>query len=272
MKKIIATFDINSISDSVKFYSLQLAQILPAHLSAIFFESPASFEKNIPELATVPKQKLIGKNKESKALSGLLTEFEQSCQYAKVTYSTHHDRFFAVSELLQKSIYSDLIIISASDAFYTEPSSKLFLRHLFAEIQCPILIVPGTYTPIENVTLLYDGKPLSVYAIKMFDCLFGHTQFLTPEILTVKNSDVDKNVPNSKLMKDFIKRHFPEAIYNVLHGNAEVAIPEYLKKQPASTMVVLGNHQRNAIMGLFNEGIADTLIRSIKLPLLIINR
>lgn len=271
MKKIIATFDINSISDSVKFYSLQLAQMLPAHLSAIFFENPTSFGKNVPELAVAPKQKLIGKNKDSKALAGLLTEFEQRCQYAKVTYSTHHDRFFAVSELLQKSIYSDLIVMSASDSFYTEASSKLFLRHLFAEVQCPILIVPNIYTPIENVTLLYDGKPLSVYAIKMFNCLFGHSQFLTPEILTVKNNDLDKNISNSKLMKDFLKRQFPEAVYNVLHGNPETAIPEYLKKQSAGTMVVLGNQQRNAISGLFKEGIVDILMHSIKLPLLIIN-
>jgi hypothetical protein len=273
MKKIIAAFDISKFSNSTQDYSLALAQQFPAHLTAVFFEDPEKAGAAGHEVVGATKKEVKRQHKAGQSSeAALIKDFEESCRYAEVAYSVHRDHFLAISELLQKSVYADLLIISINENFQSEKLPTRFIRHLFAEVQCPMLLVPETYEPIEKVILLYDGKPLSVNTIKLFSYLFDSANKLEPEVLTVRNEHEDMHMPNNKLMKDFMKRHYPEATYNVINGEPSEAITEYLKRQPANTMVVLGAQQRNTIMSMFKESMVDILMREVKLPLFVVSK
>lgn len=76
-------------------------------------------------------------------------------------------------------------------------------------------------------------------------------------------------MPDNKLMKEFMKRHYPKAKYTVMKGFAEDEIIKHLKMQAAGTLIVLGAYRRNAVSRWFRQSMADILMKEVKLPLFI---
>jgi len=76
-------------------------------------------------------------------------------------------------------------------------------------------------------------------------------------------------LPDNKLMKEFMHRHFPKATYTVLKGDAEDEISTYLKMQKENALVVLGAYQRDMVSRFFKRSLADCLIENVNLPLFI---
>ena len=74
---------------------------------------------------------------------------------------------------------------------------------------------------------------------------------------------------DNKLMKEFIKRHFPKSTYTIIKGSPEVEIINYLKGEKDSPLVVLGAYRRGLVSRWFRPGMADDLMASLKLPLFI---
>jgi nucleotide-binding universal stress UspA family protein len=70
-------------------------------------------------------------------------------------------------------------------------------------------------------------------------------------------------------MREFIKRHFPDATYSVTKGNAEEQISNYLREQNQGELVVLGAYRRGEISRWFKTSIADFLMKEFDKPLFI---
>jgi hypothetical protein len=131
------------------------------------------------------------------------------------------------------------------------------------------MIVPNTYRPFEKLILLYDGEPSSVHAIKMFSYLFPYMSALDTEVVTVNPKNSSLHLPDNKLMKEFMKQHYPKAKYTVMTGEAEKEIIHHLKKQKENAMVLLGAYRRSEISRWFRESMADKLMSDINLPLFV---
>jgi nucleotide-binding universal stress UspA family protein len=93
-------------------------------------------------------------------------------------------------------------------------------------------------------------------------------QFKT-EVLTVKPADESLHIPDNKLMKEFIKRHYPDAEYLVLRGNPEDEVFRYLHHQKGEPIVVLGAYSRSKLSRLLKPSMADYILQHIKMPLFI---
>jgi nucleotide-binding universal stress UspA family protein len=118
--------------------------------------------------------------------------------------------------------------------------------------------------------LLYDGGPSALYAVKMFSYLFGSFMDLPVEVLTVKNHFMaTSRVPDNKLMREFIKRHFPKASYTVIKGGAEEQIIGHLRNHKENELVVLGAYRRSELSRWFKTSMADTLMKELDTPLFI---
>jgi hypothetical protein len=89
------------------------------------------------------------------------------------------------------------------------------------------------------------------------------------EVISVNTMKQSLHVPDNRLMKEFMRRHFPKATYKVLKGLAETEIVSYLKDQPGNSMVVLGAYQRSMVSRWFKVSMADVLMKELKLPLFI---
>ena len=275
MKKIIAAFDGLKFSESLAEYAVGIAKQSDAHLVGISLEDITYHSYLFYDLVDDREnidtriRKLDKKDIRKRRLSSLA--FEAACQAAGINYSIHHDKSIALQELLHESIYADLLIIDFTETltrFHETPPTR-FIRDLLSDVQCPVLLTPGKYKPIDKIDFLYDGEPSSVYAIKMFSYLFGSVNNLVGEVITVKKSKQSLHLPDNKLMKEFMKRHFPDASYIVLKGDPEQEITSYLKTQKANNLVVAGAYRRGMVSRWYRESMADKLMKELKLPLFI---
>jgi len=276
MKKFIAAFDGLKFSESTLDYALFLSKHSNAHLVGVFLDD---FSRHSYSIADITKyegamfdehvQELNEKDKEDRDRS--VEEFEEACQSAGINYSVHRDKNIAIQELLHESIYADLIIISGVETVtrYDEPAPTRFIRDLLNDVQCPVLLVPERYRPVDKIILLYDGEPSSVHAARMFSYLFDGIKHFETQVLTVKTKEEHLHLPVNRLIKEFIKRHYPAPEYIVLRGLPEDEIIRHLNREKKSPLIVLGAYRRSRLSRVFKPSMADYLLQHLKKPLFI---
>ena len=276
MKKYLAVFDGFKLSKSTLDYAIQITRATDAHLVGVFLDESVyrSYDvyKVIMESGDVTRtmNDLDARDKQKRDESTLY--FQQACEKAGIRFNIHRDKKIAEQELKHESIFADLVIISKTETFslLKEKAPTRFVRNLLTVTQCPVLVVPSRYKPIDKITLLYDGRPSSVYAAKMFSYLLEDLKDLPMEIFTVKDDNaVSMHLPDNKLMREFTKRHYPHATYSVTRGNAEEQINGYFRNQPGNELVVLGAYRRGEISRMFKTSMADILMRDLDQPLFI---
>jgi nucleotide-binding universal stress UspA family protein len=275
MKKFIVAIDGLQYSQAAVLYAVRFTKENKAHLTGVFLNDITYHSYKIYELITDegvsgPRQKEL-EEKDERTRAEAKLRFEKTCQEAGIEYTVHKDRNIAIQELLHESIYADLLIIDKNETFthYNENPPTRFIRELLEQVQCPVMIVPSEYTAINKIMLLYDGEPSSVYAIKMIDYTIEAAKKYAAEVLSVTDFEDSLHLPDNRLMKEFMKRHFPNAVYKVSKGLPEVEILKSLATEPPGTMIVLGAYQRGMISRWFRQSMADLLLKQLQLPLFI---
>lgn len=275
MKKFLAIFDGFKFSESTLDYAIQLTKEADAFLVGVFLDEFIYRSYSVSQVLTSYKnseellKELDAKDKEKRDES--VKQFEKACGQANIHYSFHRNQGIAMQDLKQESIFADLIVINDNETFnrFAEKPPTRFIKELLADVQCPVLIVPDKFKPIDKITLLYDGAPSSVFAIKMFSYLFGNLSNMPVEIFTVKDPMEGSHLPNNKLMREFIKRHFPKANYIVDKGDAEEQVLGHLRYHKGNELVVLGAYRRSELSRWFKTSMADILIKELDTPLFI---
>ena len=276
MKKFLAVFDGYKMSKSTLDYAIQMAQVAKAHLVGVFLDefiyrtySVTKIIKTYEDYDSVIK-KLDAKDKVKRDNAAI--QFQKACEKAKITFSIHRDKSIALQELKHESMFADLIIINEYETFtkYKEQLPTRFIKDLLGDVQCPVLVVPNAFKQVDKIVLLYDGGPSSLYAVKMFSYLFGDLQDLPIEVYTVKDHFMSSlRLPDNKLMREFIKRHFPKATFTVVKGDAEKQIQSYLRNHKENELVVLGAYRRTELSRWFKTSMADILMKELDTPLFI---
>lgn len=276
MKKIIAAFDGLQFSQATLDYTIFIAQHSSSHIVGIFLDDlmhhSYSFAELITEEGGVSDKKMTELNDRDKETRDESVEiFEKACRKAGLNYSVHRDKNVALQELLHESIYADLLIVNNAETFtrFEEGRPSAFVRDLLSEVECAVLLVPDNYHPVDSLILLFDGGPSSVYAVKMFSYLLPGLKNLNTEVLSVKSENQSLHLPDNKLMKEFMKRHFPRAEYAVFKGDAEQQLVSYLQKRKDHFLVVLGAYRRSRVSRWFKRSMADSLIQYLNHPLFI---
>lgn len=274
-KKVLAVFDGYKFSKSTLDYAIQFTKEANAFLVGIFLDDNIYRSYSLLKVMKTNKnaEKLIDQldSKDQEKRDAAVKQFEKACGLAGINYTFHRNTGIAILELKQESIFADLIVINDNETFnrFAENTPTRFLKELLADVQCPVLIVPDQFKPIDKITLLYDGGPSSVYAIKMFSYLFGDVIETPVEVFSVKEPMAGTHLPNNKLMREFIKRHFPKAKYIVEKGDAEKQVVGYLRYQKRNELVVLGAYRRSEISRWFKTSMADILMKELNTPLFI---
>lgn len=275
MKKIIAAFDGLKFSESTLSYTIALGRQNEAHIVGVFLNDMTYYSRN-------PYRILAEADNNSSTLEEVeeedvatreraVAKFSAACSEAQLNFSVHKDTHIALMELLHESTFADLLIIDAHETFnrYSEDLPTRFMRDFLAGVQCPVLLVPTFYTPVRKLILLYDGQPSSIHAIKMFSYLLPVLNALPSEVVTVKDRDDDLHLPDNRLMKEFMKRHQPNAAYTILKGDPEEEILSHLRKEDARAIIVAGAYRRGVVSRFFRNSMADVLMRELKWPLFI---
>lgn len=276
MKKIIAVIDGLKYSESTTDYAISIAKQTGSHLVGVFLDDFTYHSYKVYDL--VNERNYIDEEraaqfdkKDENTRRESATKFGDACQEAGLNFAVHHDRNIAIHELLHESIFTDLIIIDNKETFthYEEKIPTRFVRDLLSEVQCPVLVVPQKFTPFDKAVLLYDGEPASVYAIRTFSYIFSAYKDLNIEVISVKNVRDSMHVPDNQLMKEFMKRHFPQAKFTVLRGDAITEMLDQLKGKEENSLIVLGAYNRGMVSRWFRPSTADILMEELNKPLFI---
>jgi hypothetical protein len=260
-------------------YAIWLTKASNAHLVGIFLDEFIYRNYsvyNVVSTAEHPDEviKELDEKDQTKRDEAVL-QFKNTCRKAGINFSTHRDKSIAIQELKHESMFADLVIINEYETFtkHAEDAPTDFIKDLLGDVQCPVVVVPSTFEAIDKIILLYDGRPSSLYAIKMFSYLFGNLRELPVEVYTVKDHYMGSlRVPDNKLMKEFVERHFPSATYTVTKGNAEEQITGHLRGNNANQLVVLGAYLRSEMSRLFKTSMADILMKELDTPLFIAHK
>ena len=276
MKKFLAVFDGYKMSKSTMEYAIQLTQAANAHLVGVFLDELIYRSYSVYKvITTYEKYEVVMKGldaKDKKKRDQAVQQFQIACGKANIHFSIHRDKNIAIQELKHESMFADLIIINEHEKFtkYKEQPPTRFMKDLLGDVQCPVLVVPAAFKRIDKIVLLYDGRPSALYAVKMFSYLFGNLQDLPVEVYTAKEYySASQRIPDNKLMREFIKRHFPKATYTITKGNAEEQITGYLRNHKENELVVLGAYRRSELSRWFKISMADILMKDLDMPLFI---
>jgi len=274
-RKVLAVFDGLKFSKSTLNYAIQFAKEANAFLVGVFLDDSMYRSYNLYKVMKTKgdieevMDRLDKKDQEKRDKA--VIEFQKACGLAGINYTFHRNTGIAIHELKQESIFADLLVINDNETFnrFSENRPTRFLKELLPDVQCPVLVVPDTFRPIENITFLYDGGPSSVYAIKMFSYLFGEVTHTPVKIFSIKEPGTGTHLPNNKLMREFIKKHFPKAEYIIEKGNPEEQVLGHFRNKKENTLIVLGAYRRSEISRWFKTSMADLLMKELDVPLFI---
>lgn len=279
MKKFIVAFDGLNFSQSTLRYAIYYAQSCDAHLVGVFLEDFMRRSYGMKEISQYAGAELdahmqVLDERDNEERESSVERFRQECESAQLSYSVHRDRDVAIQDLLQESVYADLLIVGSEETLtrHEEAAPTTFVRELLNEVQCPVVIAPPDFHLPEKIILLYDGSPSSVYAVRNFSYLMHNMKHLETEVLTVKKEGDDALLPNGRLIREFVKQHYPRADVVVLKGHPEDVITNYLHRERKQCIVALGAYQRSSFSRLFKPSMADILMKHLQLPLFVAHR
>lgn len=278
MKKFIVALDGLRLSESSLAYAVLLAKQSNAHLVGVFLDDPTHHSYSFYELLkqeegySESKRKLL-EEKDAASRYQANIEFEVCCRNASISYSVHHDKNIATIDLLHETLFADLLVIQNNESFtrLKENAPSRFIKEILADAHCPVLLVPESYRSIDQIVLLYDGEPASINAIKTFSYILPVLKQFPAEVISVNVLKNSSHIPDNRLMKEFMKRHYPDIIYKVFNGFADVEIINYLNETKKHPIIVLGTNQRGVVSRLFRENMTAILLKHVHMPLFIVN-
>lgn len=276
MKKFLAVFDGFNMSKSTLDYAIQFTKIADAHLVGVFLDEFIYRSYNLVKVIKTyenyeEKMKELDA-KDQKKRDAAAQKFQKACNKAGIHFSIHRDKGFAINDLKQESMFADLMVINEFEAFTRnqQESPTGFIRDLLRDVQCPVLVVPNNFKKVDKIVLLYDGGSSSLYAAKMFSYLFDSFMEVPVEVVTVKEDAMaTSRLPDNKLMREFIKRHFPKASFTVIKGTVKNQITGHLRHHKENELVVLGAYRRSEFSRWLKTSLADILMTELDTPLFI---
>ena len=280
MNKVIAAFDGLNVSESTSDYAIYLSKEFNAHIVASLLqdilyhgitndEIRKVYEENDwAATVTLTKQKELIR---AESLKNVSKKFDEK----GVHYNIHKDKLIALQSLVKESHFADMILIDGNENFSDWDKSKPshFLRNLMAEADCPLMVVPKKFEPIEKFVFAYDGSPSSLYAIRLFTYLFPVIPTQELEIVMVTDEPGSNHFPEQHLLKELLKRKYPVILQSVIKSEQTTdTLAQYLESEPKNCMVVLGAYQRSSFSRWLRQSTADALIDELDIPVFIAHK
>jgi hypothetical protein len=277
MQKIIVAFDKLNFSESALQYAIYISQLTRAHLTGIFFDDPFYHEYSYlfdwdAEASAAGGVKIKNpKEQKGHVAANAVKNFERKCRESSVKYSVHYEDNITADDLVKETIFADLLIISAHETLniYSPMLPSSFIKTLLKHTYCPVLLAPQSFAPFESISVLYNGEPSSVLALKMFSYLFPGLDELKTKVISLKENGSVNQIPENDQMKNWMELHFSNIGYNVVMGKSEESLIEELHNERRGTLIIAGAYQRSDLSMWLHPSLADKLVQRLPHPIFI---
>ena len=273
-KKILAAFDGTRYSEGASKYAIQKAKVTGSLLIGVFIQDirylnytyAYAWDQPFIDFSSIE----TAQKEEKEKINLNIKLFHRACEESGVKHKVHLDKGVPLQELLNESAFSDLIIIDSHTSFFSlgDNNPSPFLKDFLADSHCPVLIVPHQQISFDKAVLCYDGGPSSVFAVKQFSYLFREME-KTRTIVVSVNQQSSNHIKDGHNFKDLMHCHFQNVEYELLHGNAEQELINYLKINGENTLVVMGAYGRSSLSRMFHQSLSNRVIKEMSIPVFI---
>ncbi len=276
MKKIIVAIDAITYNEYALEYAIGVAKNSGGMILGVFLHDLSYIYNDIPsvfDLVPVEYNNIINKQHDDKEKLDLnLKLFNDRCNAEDIKHKAHlYDGTDIVDFLAKESVFADLLILDEHMSFTQTTSDQLsnFIIDLLEDSNCPVLIVPHKYLPVENIFLCYDGTPASVHAIKMYSYLFPSWSEKITSLISF-NETASNQLKSSENIKDLLHQHFSNLIIDVQNSyKSEAIIVDFFKENCNNGFIVMGAYKRSPFSRIFKKSLANTFIKEVKVPIFI---
>ncbi|MBL7696890.1 MAG: hypothetical protein JNK79_01985 [Chitinophagaceae bacterium] len=272
MRKILVAFDGNQYAQGAMQFAKRLNDNEKISLTGLFLPQVAlsslwSYADAMTGATIVPfieseNAELIEKN---------IAQFEEFCSDHRISHNVIKAFFDpALPELQKQTRFADIAIIG-SETFYQNIGThhSEYLREALHSAECPVIVVPESYSFPEANILAYDGSESSVFAIKQFIYLFP--EFSDNPTTLVTTNPSDNYGENSAHIRDLVSAHFSSLSFLNLDIDPKKYFATWMSEKKSS-ILVCGAFSRSMISQLFRQSFVEDVLRDHKIPVFISHR
>lgn len=263
MKKFVLISDGKNFSTKTFDFIRSLYEKEPFLLTGAFFHSinyglliPSTFATNAgPYLA-------FTKEEHESYLKGI-KDFVTLCTKHNIEHRIHQESDeWNIDDLVKESRFTDLVIVNG-ELFYStaeEEQPNHFLRDVLNRAECPVLVVPENAKPIAKISVAYNGKKESMYALKMFCNVFSQLTDLPVDIdYWVEKSDDE--MPDLEYLEEFAARHFSNVNFRERFFDPRKYLATWLSDNK-DTIFICGSYHRSGLSNWFKKSFAEEIIKN----------
>jgi hypothetical protein len=271
MKKILLVLNGEVYNSHLTSFAIRLCKQTGATLQAVFVSpfveqiSTYPFPGELPLVA----EGIIGakemQEEHKKLVQSNVDLLLSDCEKTTVQCSITNDYDITVSELIDHSAFSDLILCDAKEQ-YGSYSFKDFI----ADTHCPVVLAAENAMLPQKAILCYDESFSSIYAIKMYSYLFPGWNDLPTALVSI-NPKGDNGSKYDEYLDDWLPGHFSNLEKVQLQGNLQKELTNYIGKQDAGSIVIMGSYGGNAMSRMFHKSLSNVVLEETSASLFIIH-
>lgn len=279
IKRILIPLDPSPYSESALQMACIIAKEYDAEVTGMVILDIPGIEDSIGPvpIGGIHLAEKLEKEKKEEAqhrIEELIEKFKATCRKEGVQHREAERQGSPSVQILNESIYYDLLIIGLRTYFHFETSEKYgsSLDKLLKESVTPIYSVPEkllfSEKPDRKIRILmaFDGSPLAARAMQRF------TQLIIPDLYEIMllNSSEDRESGESLLSRaeEYLNSH---NITNIQKVWTSDDIIDVIKNEYYDSMdgFVLGAHSRDGIFDFLVGSLTKYLVKSAKKPVFI---
>lgn len=279
IRRILIPLDPSPYSDSALHLGCIIAKQYDAEVTGLVILDIPGIEDSIGPIPIggIHLAEKLEKEKKEEArqrIDDLLIKFKAKCEKEGVSHKEAHRQGSPSTQILNESIYFDLLIIGLKTYFNFETSEKSgsSLDKLLNQSVTPIYGVPENLHLLEKpdrkirVLIAFDGSPLAARAMQRFSLM------VTPELyeITLLNSSEEK-VEGEEILsraEEYLNSH---KITNIKKVWTYDNIIDVIKNDYYDEMdgFVVGAHSQDGIFDFLVGSLTKYLVKSAKKPVFI---
>jgi hypothetical protein len=200
-----------------------------------------------------------------------IATFKGGCIQREVMATVHHDKGNPLETIIDESRYADMIIADPSLSFTDDrkvPSK--FMMEIISRAECPVLIAPEYFEPLEEIVFAYDGSRSSVFAIKQFYYQLPKLADRRVIVLHI-NKEGNSNHKEYANFREWLDMHFPKVTFLELTGEPREVLFEYfmVQNEHNNQLLVTGAFGRNFLSTFFKPSAAELVLKAVDIPIFI---
>jgi hypothetical protein len=262
MEKVLLAMDSRNINENTIRFACYVARITNSRLTGVFLNNIVHEEEvtiaeleGIPFLESVVIKELMEEDpvrrQENLQLFAGITEEEDVEAFLEA------DEEIPATEIVNKTFFSDLLIIDASTSYsgIYEGTPSRFVKDILRDAECPVIIAPETISDIENIVFCFSTIKSSVFAVKQFIHLFPGLKEKKAKLIFIDPTMLPSDEQEQEIT-DWLGYHFNEVETEKWDGSPAHALNEFNNGE--NTIIVMGAYGKGLLDSFFIERMANS--------------